>query len=306
MANGEQRGSGCWWAAGCAGLVGLGVLVGVGVWGGGILLTRNSEVYRRAQGAVLADPYIEALVGADPHLVRDWLPDGEIVETDGGGTATFRFLVEGATGSLQVETRALKNDEGWSIQRILADSESGLEPVAEIAASKGISLGDSSGTVTAGSVASGGARAAQLVVEGRAAYDQNRDLEAMQKFDLALELDRASAEAYHWRGRTKGRSGDNVGALSDLGRAVELDPKNAGAWEALAWVRARGGQDFEAIEALNAYLALKPGDAKALADRATAEFHVNRIEAARADARASCDAGYAMGCTTLDRIEKVR
>lgn len=299
----ERGRSGCWWVAGGGlAVVGIGVLAG-GVWGAGVLLERNSEAYRRSVGAVLADPYVAALVGGAP-TVEQWLPDGDVVETPGGGTATFTLPAKGPKDALSVVVTSFKKGDAWEVARIEVMDFDGPVPVAEFAAERGVAVGERAGEVTPGSVGSASARAAQAVTEGRQAYDAGRDTEALSAFDLALELDPQHAEAWHWRGRTRVRTGDTVGAATDLARAVELAPENATAWEGLAWVRIRGGQDFEAIDALTRYLALRPGDGKALNDRANARFRTGDREGATADAKAACDAGYAAGCTTWERVER--
>jgi hypothetical protein len=299
----ETGRSGCWWIAGIGlALGGLVVLVGGG-WALGVAVERNSESYRRSVGAVLADPYVAALVGGEVQ-VDEWLPDGEIVETTGGGTATFTVVAKGPKDTLPVIVTSFKKGEAWEVARMEVVDFDGPVSVAEFAAEKGVAVGARSGEVTPASVGSGSARASQSVTDGRQLYDAGRDAEAMTAFDLAIELDPSHAEAHHWRGRTKVRLGDELGAGSDLARAVELAPDNATAWEGLAWVRVRAGQDYEAIDALTRFLALRPGDGKALNDRANARFRTGDSPGAIQDAKAACDGGYSAGCTTWERLER--
>lgn len=300
MADSPSR-SGCLLIGGVA-LVGL-LTVGVmgGLWGANVLLTRQSEPYRRSLGAVIADPYVVAVVGGEP-VIDEWIPHGEIVETEGGGTATFDMDVAGPDRSIHVGVTSFRRDDAWSVARIEVYDADGPVSVAEYAAGLGLAVADAGGS--AGGTGSSKTRASLLVNQGREAYNAGKDAEAIEAFDLALEVDAANSEAWHWRGRTRVRGADYVGAVTDLSKAVEVDPKNAAAWEGLAWVRLHEGQDHDAIAALDQFLALRPGDGKALNDRANARYRTGDAARARMDAQASCEAGYPAGCTSVERFKR--
>lgn len=49
--------------------------------------------------------------------------------------------------------------------------------------------------------------------------------EAIECFTKAIELNPSYAEAYYWRGNTKGLLKNTYSAIEDLNKAIEINPK---------------------------------------------------------------------------------
>ncbi len=286
MANGVGK----WLAIGCAGFIVLGLLGSV-ITGAFVLTAlRNSEAFTGAEGWVRAHPEVIARVG-EP-VETGWFPQGSVSPEE----AEFTHRAHGPRGEATIHTTLAYEEGHWVITR--ASIDEGGRPKA---------LSTDGGAVTGTTTASttSDVEIPVLVETAARAYAENRDADAIEAADRALERDPAHAQAHYWRGRAEARQGDHERALADFEAAVATTPDYADAWEGLAYARTRAGHDPEAVQALDKLIALRPDDGKAWADRANARYRTGDRAGARTDAAGSCQRGYQAGCDLEARLIKM-
>lgn len=96
------------------------------------------------------------------------------------------------------------------------------------------------------------ATAKQDIAAGRKLLDEDRDFEAIKRFDHALKFEPNSREALYWRGVTRVQNGHPAKAIEDLSRYLDRSPRepNARFWRGYAYGQlnrhAEANEDFSA------------------------------------------------------------
>ena len=118
-------------------------------------------------------------------------------------------------------------------------------------------------------------------------------LDAIKKYDRAIELYPRFAQAYHLRGNAKNKLGRYLEAIEDYGKAIELNPDYADAYQHRGVARTFLGESenelgnvekaqrhYEvAIEDCDKAIELNPDDADAYANRGGARVRLGESEA---------------------------
>lgn len=113
--------------------------------------------------------------------------------------------------------------------------------------------------------------------------DANRNKEALEDFNKAIELRPDIANAYYCRGNLFMREGRNADALRDYSKAIELQPGYAEAYNNRGNVLKNEGRNDEALNDYNRALELKPDYAEAFNNRGTLQKNEKRYDAALED-----------------------
>jgi tetratricopeptide (TPR) repeat protein len=129
----------------------------------------------------------------------------------------------------------------------------------------------------------GVSRATLHTALGRAYRRKGRPDKALTEHDRALELNPASAVAWHERGLDHLALGDVAAAREDLGEALALFPNFGAALRDRGRVAFVSDDPVAALADLNAAVALLPGSAEVLAFRGLVRFQLARLDLAEAD-----------------------
>lgn len=119
---------------------------------------------------------------------------------------------------------------------------------------------------------------------GQALSGQGRFAEAIEKFGGALAIAPRDVRYLSARCWARAGQGKNLsGALSDCNQAIMLSPRSAVAFNARGLVYLKEARYARAIRDYSASLALDKTQASALFGRGLADWHLNRLSAAKSD-----------------------
>ena len=106
---------------------------------------------------------------------------------------------------------------------------------------------------------------------------------AMRCFNLAIEFNSESPEAWCNRGLTHYRLGNSSGAFGDCSRALELEPNLAMAWNVRGMARAETNEPQEAVVDISRAVELEPDSARFRENRGKVRLALGQFSGARAD-----------------------
>ena len=122
-----------------------------------------------------------------------------------------------------------------------------------------------------------------LFHEGVDSIDADSNMEAIELFTRALELDPDMLDALLYRGLFRHGIGEEEEALADFDRAIELDPQNAGTYQMMGVVLSDAQKDRRALELFNKVVELDPDYPGIYFHRGLTHFFLGDIDAAVSD-----------------------
>lgn len=253
---------------------------------GWIWLSRNAivstEAHSYAVEFISANEVLRQKLG-EP-LSVGFFPDGAVSEQE----ASLIYEVKGSKHDGTVELSLAHGEEGWVVRSAALEEGGGasLWLVRENDHSDGPDP-----------------RAEHLVLRAAQLINAGRSQESFEQLQAAISIDPRHAAAYYWRGRAWQEAHDFPQAQADFEEALRLQEGLADAHEGLAAVLGEQGNWTAALPHLDRAVALSESPAATLHLRSYAHFKLDHLDQARADAQASCDAGYALGCEALSQLQ---
>jgi Flp pilus assembly protein TadD len=122
-----------------------------------------------------------------------------------------------------------------------------------------------------------------LLDKGYELYTEDKYEEAIQQFNLALQLNDQNPETYFLRGLSWHAAADTKKAVEDLQKAIELQPDYLEAYQQLGYIYLVGQAPDRAIEAFDKAIELDPTNAEIYVNRGTAKCMKEDKEGANAD-----------------------
>ncbi len=280
-------GCGC----GCFVLV-LVLLIGGAWWG--LSMFKNSASYRECERFVRQSQEIAEVTGEPMEF--GFLPTGNVSKNlaDGGiqGTAEYTLHVSGPEGKSRVTLSLQLVDGEWEV--VTAHYETGPGEYHSIVTDDSAAEAERQEEVRQ--------EAAQHHDRAMAAIASEDWEGALEALDAALARDPDNAELYRERGRVWARQDQDGMAIMDLDRAVELGLDDREVRDQLG-VLSYKQEDWSAcVRHLDASLAADAANGWALEMRARCHYSQGDVDAAREDAKASCDLGHDDGCQTLRNL----
>ena len=107
--------------------------------------------------------------------------------------------------------------------------------------------------------------------------------EAIQDYDVAIEIDPEIASAYYNRGISEMELGQHKEAIRDHDRAIEIDPKHVGAYNNRGNSKAALGQHKEAIRDYDVAIEIDPERADVYYNRGISKFALSQHKEAIRD-----------------------
>lgn len=118
---------------------------------------------------------------------------------------------------------------------------------------------------------------------GEVLAKQDKDKEAYEEFDAAVQLDATRWRAWHNRGVSRAIAGEYEKALEDFTKTIELEKEYANAWFNRAEVLYEQGKFKEALADYNEAIRINPQDPEFQSSRGHTLFRMGRIREAIAD-----------------------
>ncbi len=143
----------------------------------------------------------------------------------------------------------------------------------------------------------------EALFQGKELFSAGRYQDAINALDRAVILIPNNTEAAMLRGRCFVKLKDNVLALQDFSRAIAADEKNTEALDYRAFIYIQEQMYPEAAADADQLIALSPQNGRAYKLRSDARYNQGNMEKARADAKKSCELGYADGCEAARRLK---
>ena len=144
----------------------------------------------------------------------------------------------------------------------------------------------------------------KFIILGYKLHQQNRNADAIEQFNKALQVDPDNPEAFFWRGRTFMKTQEFEKAIADFKRAVEIRPDYREAYDNLGWLFARNRDWDDAILYLTKSIELDPKRGWAYHNRGRSYFKNGNLEKALNDAKKACELGYNEGCKAYETYKK--
>ncbi|MBN2797603.1 MAG: tetratricopeptide repeat protein [Deltaproteobacteria bacterium] len=261
----------------------------IGALGGGAWFWMARQAIVSTEAHEISVAYIEhneilaQKLGGD--LSVGALPVGEVGEDE----ARITYTITGSKRSAEVNLLLKNTEDGWMIRSAILDEGAGstLWLVREDADQE---------------AGKPDPRSEHHVMRGAQLINAGRSSEGLEELNLAISIDKTNADAWYWRARAFQEAGDFPAAQTDFEQSLALNPALPDAYEGLASVL--GEQDLwaEALAQLDHFVALSPDSGMAYHVRSYAQFRLDHLEEARADATRSCELGYQAGCEALAQL----
>ncbi len=145
-------------------------------------------------------------------------------------------------------------------------------------------------------------QAARHISAGYDFYIKAKFAEASAEYNQALEIEPDNQQAYFYRGLVFIKTREYDRALADLKGSIELDPRHFDSYLYLDWLLTRQGDGDRVVQSWSAFIQLEPENARAYLERGGAYYHLGNQQAARADAKKSCELGNAEGCLRFRQL----
>lgn len=144
----------------------------------------------------------------------------------------------------------------------------------------------------------------EALFQGKELFRAGRWQDAINALDRAVILIPNNADAAMLRGRCFVKLKDNALALQDFSRAIAADEKNVEALDYRAFIYLQEEMYPEALGDADLLIALAPRNGRAYKLRSDAKYNLADMEGAIADAKKSCELGYADGCEAARRLKR--
>lgn len=145
--------------------------------------------------------------------------------------------------------------------------------------------------------------AQRMVSQGYDLGQAYKHQEAIQKYSIAIEIDRDFDDAYHRRAIAYVKVYQFQAALADIERALELDPHNISYYITIDGILARS-KDWDAIIAYwDRFIELHPDVSRAYVERAGTYYHNGDMKAAVRDLKVAAGMGDPRGQELYERFK---